>query len=119
MNIIEKLGISKGHYISAPKLPEGTCYTGTHHAMFIESKEMEHLKTAAPEMLEALIDILIQRVMIDYSVHTEEFNAIELLSWCESDYIKDRYQWVFSIISIIQKATNKSWEEIKEIISHV
>jgi hypothetical protein len=85
MSIIEKLGI---------KLNNDGCH------QFKSEEIYKSVKDAAPEMLEALIDI------------------IESLEWLPTDVcIEDTLSTEYiKSIKAIEKATGKSWEEIKELL---
>lgn len=107
-DLFEKLGITPGPWeVSQQKesslsfLKEihivdsnGYYQCGIHKANSTLSKKDAHLIAAAPEMLEALID------------------AFELIGCIEVNEDKDFNidQW---LLPVIEKATGKSWEEIK------
>jgi hypothetical protein len=61
-DIIEKLGITPGHYERKCKFKNVTSgielNDSDFEAVFVESKEMKKLKDSAPEMLELLAEII-------------------------------------------------------------
>lgn len=104
MSIIEKLGISASPWVLNHVLSDHVEVerTGDSVAYDITSDENAQLIATAPEMLEALIDCTFD--MLDrYDLENPSLNP----------GIRD---WIGYNITIIQKATNKSWSEIKELI---
>ena len=97
MNIIEKLGITPGpwkydkrhEFIESERDGQRICYEAS------ISKDGA-LIAAAPEMLEALIE----------DIESYEFSPGDMHS--HYDYIRNK--------KIVEKATGKTWEEIKELI---
>jgi hypothetical protein len=96
--IIEKLGITPGSYVSTIVPCNYNSMTATTKAVFIESEKMHRLKEFASEMLEALI----KDSMISY------YNDMDNPMFKGSPRIKNK--------NIIEKATGKTWEEIKELL---
>ena len=97
MSIVEKLGITPG-----PWEAEGPGFVGPKDSPIVEcsgTSEDCFLIAAAPEMLEALIDL---------TIHIEETYYMR-----ESDRKKD---YPLDCMKAIQSATGKTWEEIKELL---
>jgi hypothetical protein len=116
MGIIEKLGITPGPWEAQrgqeinPETMIYVCHPNTECdettvCNFDEEDDRENhfsnaqLIAAAPEMLEALIDLTLT-IENDYYIR-------------ESDRKKD---YPLDCMKVIEKATGKSWEEIKELI---
>lgn len=109
MSIIEKLEIHKGPYsvehvdfdehriLAKSENPE---YRGICSIAEVYRHENALMFAAAPEMLEALIDNVL---MIEAIPH-----YLELDSWEYNNRIQS--------IDIIEKATGKTWAEIKELL---
>ena len=97
MNIIEKLGIENVISINSAYYRTDKSTIG-HTEM--NNTDIARLWIAAPEMLEALI-------MLNESV--QKIKVTE-----ETEHI---YNASMKAFEVIEKATNKSWEQIKEILN--
>jgi len=97
MKLIEKLGITPGPWTSRRGCIAGIFDGGMamYDGWYNEPDEADlRLMTAAPEMLEALIELT--------NIHPA--NITGMISWWDKAY------------EIIEKATGKTWAEIKELI---
>lgn len=98
MSIIEKLGITEGPWMR-----------GNYIEMISGNNERDmRVFSAAPEMLEALKDewVFIEKCLAVWADSIDESFRKKLMSR------------QLDLESIIQKATKKTWEEIKEIIEN-
>lgn len=118
-SIIEKLGISKNWQpTESLQIDNGICFeTDNNEPENILIKNLEgyyvfywkadrDLALAAPEMLEALIDFLSQMESIIVPENTKY----------KKDYYDNFLRTYDSLIKSVEKATGKSWQEIKELI---
>ncbi len=106
MNIIEKLGITPKGKWTVSKWQGDESYTvwngiidenkGGGHVANSKNIATADLIAAAPEMLEALIEI------------------VRIIEPPKRDFTG---AWIYRATPIIEKATGKTWEQIKEIIN--
>lgn len=102
MNIIEKLRITPGPWIA-----ESPGFIGPKDEPIVECSGTIsdcNLIAAAPEMLEALIEYCYSSDVFEQSMKE---NGLDIQP--------DSFRYS-KIIPIIEKACNKSWEEIKELL---
>ena len=118
MSIIEKLGITlspwrigsgsekDGLFIVGKNIDDQVISGGhnKYEKFGVNENNDAQLIAVAPEMLEALID--------DIGKETEYMSNSDI----KSDMFKNMYPRLYRKIAIIQKATNKSWEEIKDLL---
>ncbi len=102
MNIIDKLGISKAPWSTdeSDMIEHVDDATGNAVAYDIGSAADKFIISAAPEMLEALIHGILM---------VENMNKF-------IDIDSAEYVFRFDSIGCVEKATGKSWEEIKALI---
>ncbi len=131
-SIIEKLGITQGPYNQEHRKREDEMYATevfkgdeTFCTVHWVGKKMgngvtksfreEHARlfAAAPEMLEALIDLIIDSIDTEYNEIHPRYSRSRSDKWILENATKKFSEE----ITIIEKATGKSWEEIMELLN--